>query len=45
MCPKLSNVCEIAGLEPEEIKCADKDCCMSNDWDDCKIYISQFFMQ
>lgn len=45
MCPELKNgVCEIAGIEPDEIKCTSEDCCLSNDWEECKVYISQFFV-
>ncbi|MCL4458282.1 MAG: hypothetical protein M1147_07140 [Nitrospirae bacterium] len=45
MCPELKNgVCEIAGIEPDEIKCTSEDCCLSNDWEECKVYISQFFL-
>jgi hypothetical protein len=44
MCPELrKGVCEIAGIEPDEIKCTSEDCCLSNDWEECKVYISQFF--
>ncbi len=44
MCPEFrEGVCEIAGIEPAEIKCTSKDCCLSNDWEECSVYISQFF--
>ncbi len=44
MCPEFKKgVCEIAGIEPDEIKCTSEDCCLSNDWEECKVYISQFF--
>lgn len=45
MCPELKEgICEIAGIEPDEIKCTSEDCCLSNDWEECKVYISQFFI-
>ena len=44
MCPELKEgICEIAGIEPEEVACADEDCCYSSEWDKCRVYISQFF--
>lgn len=44
MCPEFRNgICEIAGIEPDEIKCTSEDCCLSDDWEKCKVYISQFF--
>jgi hypothetical protein len=45
MCPEFSEgICEIAGIEPDEIKCTSEDCCLSNDWEECSVYISQFFL-
>jgi len=45
MCPEFrKGVCEISGIEPDEIKCTSEDYCLSNDWEECKVYISQFFL-
>jgi hypothetical protein len=46
MCPELKNgLCEIASIEPDRISCADKNCCKSNEWDRCRVYIAQFFLK
>ncbi len=45
MCPEFKHgICELAGIEPDEIKCTSEDCCLSNEWERCKVYISQFFL-
>jgi hypothetical protein len=45
MCPEFrEGICEIAGIEPDELKCTSEECCLSNDWEKCKVYISQFFL-
>lgn len=45
MCPEFKErVCEIAGIEPDKLKCTSEDCCLSDDWEYCKVYISQFFL-
>ena len=45
MCPEFRRgVCEIAGIEPDEIECTSKDCCPSNDWEEYSVYILQFFI-
>ena len=45
MCPEFrEGICEIAGIEPDEIKCTSEDCCLSNNWVKCSVYISQFFL-
>ena len=45
MCPELKeSLCMIVSIEPEKIACADEQCCNSNEWDRCRVYISQFFL-
>jgi hypothetical protein len=45
MCPELKKgLCMIASIEPKKIVCADEHCCNSDDWDRCRVYISQFFL-
>jgi hypothetical protein len=43
MCPKLDQgICNICGIEPERISCAEPGLCTDGEWDDCRVY-SQFF--
>ena len=44
MCPKLRGaVCDMVDLNPEHMECAKSEGCLSDDWVNCEIYISQFF--
>jgi hypothetical protein len=44
VCPNYTqNICELAGIEPEDIHCTSDNRCLGNDWEWCKVYISQFF--
>jgi len=44
MCPELKEgLCMIASIELKKIACADEHCGTSNEWDRCRVYISQFF--
>lgn len=45
MCPKFrEGNCEIAGIEPSKIECVNMDYCLSNNWEECRVYISEFFI-
>lgn len=46
MCPEFrEGICEIAGIEPEEIRCIEICACYRNNmWEKCKVYMSQFFI-
>jgi len=46
MCPEFKDgICEIAGIEPEEIACVEISACYRNNmWEKCKAYMSQFFL-
>ncbi len=42
MCPELKGeICETAGIEPEKISCVHGDCCLSGNWEECKVYITR----
>ncbi len=44
MCPSFKNqVCDIAGIEPERIHCADRRTCQLGEWERCPVLIAQFF--
>lgn len=44
MCPKIRNcICEIVGIEPEHVECANKGQCYGNTYEYCKIYIAEYF--
>jgi len=43
-CPYLEkDLCRISGVEREMSGHIDKNCCYSNEWNKCSIYISQFY--
>lgn len=45
MCPEFrKGVCELAGIEPDEIMCASETYCINDNWVKCSVYISQFFI-
>ena len=45
MCPSLKNqVCDVAGIEPDRIHCADKKTCQLGEWEKCPVLIAQFFV-
>jgi hypothetical protein len=45
MCPNLKNqICDVAGIEPERINCADKTTCKMGQWEKCPVLIAQFFV-
>ena len=45
MCPEFNEkTCSIAGVESESLGCSDVYYCRSNEWEKCKVYISQFFL-
>jgi len=45
MCPHYKKgVCDAAGIEPDAIKCVDKDRCTNREWERCGVYISLFFL-
>lgn len=45
MCPKfIEGICEIAGIEPSGIECVNEDYCLSNNWEEFNVYISEFFI-
>ncbi|MBI4688417.1 MAG: hypothetical protein HY756_11710 [Nitrospirae bacterium] len=45
MCPKLNNnICDIAGIEPDFIECADKKCCLSGKWERCWVYVVELLI-
>jgi len=45
MCSSFKQgICEVAGIEPEMIHCADKKCCLIGEWEKCKVFIAQFFI-
>ncbi len=45
MCPKLKQgICEIAGIEPEHIECAEKRICLINKGEGCKLYIADLLI-
>jgi hypothetical protein len=45
MCPSLKNeICDVAGIEPERIQCADKRTCQLGEWEKCPVLIAQFFV-
>jgi hypothetical protein len=44
MCPSFNRpICEVAGIEPERIQCADKNACQG-EWEKCRVFIAQFFV-
>lgn len=44
MCPKIRNcICEIVGLNPEHIECAEKGKCFGRTYEYCKLYIAEYF--
>jgi len=45
MCPNFQKgICEVSGIEPERIQCADGKCCLGEEWEKCKVFIVQFFI-
>ena len=45
MCPSFQQgICEVAGIEPERIPCAERKCCLVGEWEKCKVFIAQFFI-
>ncbi|BCB95314.1 hypothetical protein JZK55_02360 [Dissulfurispira thermophila] len=46
MCPNFNNgICEVVGIEPEEIGCIEICACYRNNmWKNCKVYMLQFFI-
>jgi len=45
MCPNFQKgICEVSGIEPERIQCADGKCCLGEEWEKCKVFIAQFFI-
>jgi len=45
MCPRLKNqICDVAGIEPERIHCADERACQIGEWEKCPVLIAQFFV-
>ncbi|MGD0885570.1 MAG: hypothetical protein ABSA46_12000 [Thermodesulfovibrionales bacterium] len=45
MCPSFkTGICELAGIEPERLQCADKDSCLSGEWEKCKVVIAHYFI-
>jgi hypothetical protein len=45
MCPEFNEkTCGIAGVESESLECSEEYYCHSEEWEKCKVYISQFFL-
>lgn len=45
MCPSFKmQICEIAGIEPERIHCADKRTCLMGEWEKCPVFVAQYFI-
>gem|GEM_PF-2380849 len=47
MCPKLKNgICEIAGIEPEHVECADGVFChrTPHEYEICKLYTVEYLI-
>jgi hypothetical protein len=45
MCPSFKRqICEVAGIEPERIQCADKRTCQVGEFEKCPVFLSQFFV-
>lgn len=45
MCPSLKDqMCDVVGIEPERIQCADKGTCQMGEWEKCPVLIAQFFV-
>jgi len=45
MCPNFSNgICEVAGIEPEHVECAEGGFCYANnyEYEVCRLYMLQF---
>ncbi len=43
-CPYLDeDFCRISGTQQEMSIWTDKNCCYSNEWNKCSIYITQFY--
>jgi len=46
MCPEFKfGICEIAGIEPEHVECADKSCCYSNSFETCRLFLLEALMK
>ncbi len=44
MCPRIRNgICDIAGIMPEHIECAERCKCAGNAYEYCKLYIAEYF--
>ncbi|GBE36018.1 hypothetical protein BMS3Bbin07_00155 [bacterium BMS3Bbin07] len=42
MCPKFNDgICDVAGIEPEHLECADGSCCYksSYEYETCRLYM------
>ena len=45
VCPMFKkDICEVAGIEPVKIACADEMRCRAGEWEKCKVYISHYFI-
>ncbi len=45
MCPKFNDgICEIAGIEPEHVECADRNRCYNNEYEICSLYFVECLM-
>ena len=45
MCPRRrGGVCEVVGIEPEYIECADSSFCYKNIYMYCRVYITEYLM-
>jgi hypothetical protein len=45
MCPSFKKqICEVTGIEPDRIHCADKKTCQMGEWEKCPVFIAQFFV-
>lgn len=46
VCPSFKkDICEVAGIEPARILCADTDFCLTKEWEKCRVYLAQYFVQ
>jgi hypothetical protein len=46
MCPEFNlGICKVVGIEPENVECADKNCCYNSRFETCRLYLIEMLMK